>query len=223
MRVFAIGDIHGCLNELESMFRKIDAIIKPGDIIVCIGDYIDRGPNSKGVVDLLIKRKATMPYNHVYLKGNHEDMLISGTPGWMLNGAIETLDSYGVDPRKGVMPFVPMLSLPPEHQEFYRSLVINFTVGKYVFVHAGIDPGLSLSEQSEIGMLWNRDFVGYMGDYKDGHKVVFGHTPLKTPVIRANQFGIDTGCCFDGGYLTCLVVDIETDEYEFLISRRGEK
>lgn len=225
MKIYAIGDVHGCIEELKQLLLKIDTEIKDGDEIVFIGDYIDRGPNSKGVVDLIIERQNNHPNKHITLKGNHEDMMIEGMDGWSYNGGKETLESYAtyVMTRFGeqISYYNYWQFLPPEHKEFYKTLPLFYRNGKYVFVHAGIDPELSLENQTEQCMLWERQFVGYRGEYKDGYTVTYGHTPLNVAIVRDHQFGIDTACVF-GGKLTAVVIDTETDKH-YLLDVKAER
>lgn len=218
MKIYAIGDVHGCLFELKLLLGFIDEMLKPGDEVVFIGDYIDRGPDSKGVVDLIINRQKNHPNKTIALKGNHEDMMIEGMSGWIMNGGATTIESYGI-------PWIDLphywSKFPDNHKEFYTNLPLFYQNGKYVFVHAGIDPGLSLENQTEQCMLWERQFVGYRGEYVDGYTVVYGHTPLERVIERPHQFGIDTACVF-GGKLTALVIDTETDHTQTIQVRANK-
>jgi serine/threonine protein phosphatase 1 len=202
-KIFAIGDVHGCLEKLEELLGKID-IDRERDILVFIGDYIDRGKSSKEVVDCVIKLQGQ--YNHVVcLLGNHEQMFMQYMEGideglYLGNGGISTLSSYeiflsdNVEKRKG--------KIPEAHLKFYESLLSYYETDKYIFVHAGIRPGLPLKEQTLDNLLWIRyEFIENEKDF--GKTVVFGHTPLMSPLIEKNKIGIDTGAVY-GGKLTCV-------------------
>jgi serine/threonine protein phosphatase 1 len=222
IRVYAIGDIHGRLDLLETLFERIDASVKAYPIKhalhVFLGDYIDRGPNSREVIDALIARKRQ--HAIVYLKGNHESYAVQflGDPTvlseWTSAGGINTLLSYGVKPptrdkprheREVAAAFSE--ALPDNHRQFLRSLGLSFTCGDYFFAHAGVRPGIPLREQREHDLLWIReDFLLYEEDF--GKIIVHGHTPALKPDIRPNRINIDTGA-YATGRLTCLVLQGE--------------
>lgn len=201
-RILAIGDIHGCSDLLERLLTTI-AFDLSSDTLVFMGDYVDRGPNSRRVIDTLIGLKATSPNVHC-LKGNHEEMLLNyylegrGEQQFYINGGLVTLDSYGLTPadaRAG-------RGLPESHLDFLRALPLVHEREDYLFVHAGLRPGIPLAEQSPADLLWIRyDFIDSAADF--GRTVVFGHTPLATPLIEANKIGVDTGAVY-GGRLTCI-------------------
>lgn len=202
-RIFAIGDIHGCLEKLEELMGKID-IDRENDALVFIGDYIDRGKSSKEVVDYVVNLQGKYK-NVACLLGNHEQMLIQYLDGvdeglYLGNGGISTLSSYeiflsdNVEKRKR--------KIPEDHRIFLESLLPYYETDKYIFVHAGIRPGLPLKEQTLDDLLWIR--YEFMENKKDfGKTVIFGHTPLMSPLIEKNKIGIDTGAVY-GGKLTCL-------------------
>ena len=224
-RVYAIGDIHGRLDLLE---RAIEAIRRDvaerGDaaLTVTVGDYVDRGPQSRGVIERLAANPFPTPYEA--LKGNHEDMLeafladpSAGAP-WFDNGGEETLQSYGVRLRGfGAMDFEEArvalaAALPAAHLDFLRGLKTSFSHGRYFFCHAGVQPGVALARQREEDLLWIREpFLASEEDF--GAIVVHGHTPVRAPEVRANRIGIDTGA-FASGRLTC--VALEEGEPRFL-------
>ncbi len=233
VRVYAIGDIHGRSDLLRIMQGRIqkDLEARPVDdaIVVYIGDYVDRGPDSKGVIDALIKAP---PFNAEvrYLKGNHEDALLTflDDPGflrmWRDFGGLETLMSYGVNvPEAGVgdewiaevhKQFVA--ALPKSHLAFLRNLDLTFECGDYFFAHAGIRPGVPFAEQQAADVLWIRDpFLNSKRSH--GKIVVHGHTPQEQPVIRKNRIGIDTGA-FVTGALTALVA--EGTQFRFVQARK---
>ena len=219
IRVYAIGDIHGRLDLLR---RAIDAIGRdvedhgPRALTVTLGDYVDRGPASREVLDLLAGNPFPTP--HVALKGNHEAVfegfLAAGAGGdhWRQFGGVETLHSYGVpvaDVMLGrnfdVAAERLRAALPDAHRAFLASLRTSYTLGGYFFCHAGVRPGVALAQQSEADLLWIRDdFLGSTMDF--GKIVVHGHTPVEAPDVRPNRINIDTGA-FITGRLTCVVLD----------------
>jgi serine/threonine protein phosphatase 1 len=201
-RILAIGDIHGCNHQLENLLEKI-AFEPRADTLVLVGDYIDRGPDSRGVIDTLLELKESCP-GMVCLKGNHEEMLLNyyldgrGEQQFFINGGLITLDSYGLNPadaRAG-------RGLPESHLDFLRSLRLFHETEDYLFVHAGLRPGIPLAEQSPSDLLWIRyEFIDSAANF--GRTVVFGHTPLHGPLSEPNKIGIDTGAVY-GGHLTCV-------------------
>ncbi|MGD9301639.1 MAG: metallophosphoesterase family protein [Desulfobacterales bacterium] len=199
-KIFAIGDIHGCYDQLAALMDKIPIDLKK-DTLVFVGDYIDRGPQSVEVVDFLIKLKKQTP-GIIFLKGNHEDMLekyLDGTDRftYLLNGGQQTLDSYlNRSAQSGTHP------IPPEHRQFYKSLRLIYETEEYIFVHAGLRPKVSLEFQDTEDLLWIRDKFLY-SRYDFGKPVIFGHTPLGEPLVESNKIGIDTGAVF-GNALTCV-------------------
>lgn len=222
MKVYAIGDVHGCLSEMNQLLAKIDARLKPGDEVVFIGDYIDRGPDSKGVVDVLIERQKNHPNKHVFIKGNHEDLMMSGDY-WFQNGGDKAVKSYGLDPLDWqIERSFYGHHCPPDHRAFYSDLVLYYNVGKVVFVHAGIDPDRHLDQQSESVMIWARGYDRYNGEYVGGYTVVRGHTPVNDVVETRNQIMIDTACVF-GHKLTCLVIDPNNPEDRDYLSVKSEQ
>jgi serine/threonine protein phosphatase 1 len=204
-RLFAIGDIHGCPDELATMLRRIDP--KRGDIVVFIGDYVDRGPSSRDVVEQLLVLKRESGCEPIFLKGNHEDMMLSflGLPGrfgesFLFNGGASTLDSYGVT--ESQLDQAAWL-IPDQHLAFFSDLAISYLYPPYLFVHAGVMPARQLDEQVPEDMLWIRqEFIFNPHDL--GHTVVFGHTPMKTVMFDPPyKIGIDTGLVY-GNKLTCI-------------------
>jgi len=199
-KIFAIGDIHGCYDRLKTLMGKIP-IDCSRDTLVFIGDYIDRGPHPIEVVDYLIKLKNRFP-DVIFLKGNHEDMLdkfINGADRftYLLNGGQQTLDSYLIKPVQS--EYFP---IPPDHMEFFKSLRLFYETEEFIFVHAGLRPRVPLESQNTEDLLWIRDkFVSTK--YNFGKRVIFGHTPLKKPLVEPNKIGIDTGAVY-GNALTCI-------------------
>lgn len=226
-RIYAVGDVHGRADLLAALLERIDDDLRARPIAqplqVFLGDYIDRGPDSRSVVELLIARQRQ--HELVLLKGNHEvyasEVLNdpSVLPEWIKIGGIATLVSYGVKPagRAGsksgqdtALAF--RQALPDSHCRFLESLSLSFTCGDFFFTHAGVRPGVPLQRQSQEDLLWIRDdFLLHEGDF--GMVVVHGHTPAMEPDIRENRINIDTGA-YATGRLTCLV--LEADQLTFL-------
>ena len=199
-RVFAVGDIHGCFDKLVLLMGKIDIDFKK-DTLVFIGDYIDRGPKSKEVVDYLMDL-ARGKDSVIFLKGNHEYMLqgyLDGTDTmfFLANGGEATIRSYlqsGL--RDEVEP------IPSDHLDFFDSLRLYYETADYIFVHAGLKAQVPLEKQNEWDMLWIREEFIY-SDFDFGRQVVFGHTAFQKPLVLANKIGIDTGAVY-GNKLTCV-------------------
>jgi serine/threonine protein phosphatase 1 len=228
--VYAVGDIHGRADLLEKMHEAIlrDAAEAPCSrkVVIYLGDYVDRGPDSKRVVDVLLERPLA-GFERYHLMGNHEAFLleflidIEAGPGWFFNGGLQTLGSYGVNFGKhDDMSFDSLVRIqddflrrvPERHLDFFRRLDFSRTEGDYFFVHAGVRPGIPLENQSDEDMLWIRDeFLSC--DEEFGKIVVHGHTITWEPDIRSNRIGIDTGA-FASGVLTALV--LEGRERDFL-------
>jgi serine/threonine protein phosphatase 1 len=226
-RIYAIGDVHGRADLLAQLFRCIDADIAahpaPQVLEVLLGDYIDRGPDSRAVLDLLISRSRS--HQIVCLKGNHEtfifDFLRDPTvfDPWKSFGGLETLMSYGVVPpinasqqeqRELAEAFAH--ALPNSHRQFLFNLSPSFASGDYFFAHAGVRPGIPLLRQKEQDLLWIREeFLAHKKAF--GKIVVHGHTPVIEPDIRPNRINIDTGA-YTTGRLTCL--KLEGEEMRFI-------
>ncbi len=193
-RLLAVGDIHGCLDHLQCLISRVRPREK--DQFVFLGDYIDRGPDSRGVIDFLLDFRKCFP-STVFLKGNHEKMLLDYLKGkntllYMANGGWETLKSY--ETGAGI-------KVVPEHLTFIESLKLYYVQESFVFVHAGLRPGVSLEDHDERDFLWIRgDFLD--SDYEFEKTVVFGHTPLSDPLQEPRKIGLDTGAVY-GRYLTC--------------------
>jgi diadenosine tetraphosphatase ApaH/serine/threonine PP2A family protein phosphatase len=219
-RVYAIGDIHGRLDLLEELLRRIEVDLRSRPakrpLYVFLGDYIDRGSASRETIDRLIRHGAKN--ESVFLKGNHEAIAIKCLTDpalfdqWMRLGGVETLTSYGVS--SGSLSNgkpIAMLqtafheALPPGHFRFFRDLRKSFEFGDFFFAHAGVKPGIQLSEQKETDLLWIRDeFLTSNDDF--GKIVVHGHTPTHEVQITQNRINIDTGA-FATDRLTCLVIE----------------
>ena len=220
MRLYAIGDIHGRLDLLEAMHERIRADIAarmPADWrIIHLGDYTDRGPSSKGVLDFLIAA-GTRDRRIISLMGNHDwgvlEFLAEPDPYGLFatNGGEETARSYGVELRFSPVPALMeghtklRAAVPEEHAAFLRSLPRSATFGDFFFCHAGIRPGTSLERQDPHDLIWIRhEFLDHPGLYEK--VVVHGHTPSDEPEIMANRINVDTGA-FYSGVLTCAIMD----------------
>jgi serine/threonine protein phosphatase 1 len=221
-RVYAVGDVHGCLDRLVALHEMIggDLAERPTDnaVLVHLGDYVDRGSDSAGVVARLANGAVLSGVPTVNLMGNHEHMmlaaLVSGeaetTELWLANGGADSLLSWGV-PRSAQPREWPNY-LPIPHLLFLRDLAVYYEAGGYLFVHAGIRPGIPLERQSRHDLIWIREpFLSSRLPF--GPVVVHGHTPRQEPVVRPNRIGIDTGAVM-GGVLTCAV--LEDDRLGFI-------
>ncbi|MSP84059.1 MAG: serine/threonine protein phosphatase [Alphaproteobacteria bacterium] len=223
-RVYAIGDIHGrrdLVRELEAAVLA-DAGRHPAArrVLVYLGDYVDRGLESKGVIDHLL-RPAPTGFERVCLKGNHEDLMLGFlddpgmAPSWFHNGGLATLYSYGVAVRDGgdAIPGAAVSralreALPEPHLAFLRGLALHHRIGDFLFVHAGIRPGVAIDQQEPEDLMWIREpFTRSQADH--GCVVVHGHTIEAEPVDAGNRIGIDTGA-YATGVLTCLVLQGDT-------------
>jgi len=224
MRLYAIGDIHGRLDLLDTLIGKIsaDRAAHPAarNKLIFLGDYVDRGNQSRELLDLL-SRGPIDGFETIYLRGNHEDYLLrfledaSDAASWLYFGGANTLISYGVpasplqtDPDRLIAIQQKFRNvLPARHLAFLRGLEISHVAGDYFFVHAGIRPGIPLDEQSPDDLLWIRDEF-LTSNANHGRVVVHGHSVRKRPELLANRIGIDTGA-YDTGILTCLVLQGE--------------
>jgi serine/threonine protein phosphatase 1 len=219
IRVYALGDIHGRADLLKEMFTVIDADLARNPvhrpIHVFLGDYVDRGPDSAGTLDLLIDRGRH--FETVCLKGNHEAYMLevfrdpAKLAEWRKFGGLQTLMAYGLQPslNPNAAEQIELIEtlvkqVPDAHLRFLESLRPSFLCGDFFFVHAGVRPGIPLKEQTEADMLWIRDeFLDSEENF--GKFIVHGHTPVREPEIRANRINIDTGA-YATGNLTLLTI-----------------
>jgi serine/threonine protein phosphatase 1 len=226
-RIYAVGDIHGRADLLSGLFMRIDNDLKARPntdaLEVFLGDYVDRGPSSREVIDLLIERRRRRVA--MFLKGNHEEYVTRflAEPNilskWKDIGGLDTVLSYGVTPvRRDDTQWQQEVAaafaqaMPESHFKFFDSLLLSFTCGDFFFAHAGVRPGIPLSLQCQQDLLWIReDFLWHEEDF--GKVIVHGHTPANEPEIWSNRINIDTGA-YATGRLTCLV--LERDEIRFL-------
>ncbi|MBC7769876.1 MAG: serine/threonine protein phosphatase [Phycisphaerales bacterium] len=236
---FAVGDIHGRADLLADMIAMLEARAaeetRPGGppIVVFLGDYVDRGPDSAGVIDILLRQRPA-GFERRYLKGNHEQSMLGflddpmSYRAWLLQGGAETLLSYGVQPPPpvgaeehdwiGVAQHL-MVRLPPGHYDFLQSLERYVELGDYAFVHAGIDAGRSLEEQTDEDLFWARAaFIASKRPFS--HRVVHGHTPVDQPFADHRRIAVDTGAYASG---TLTAARFEADQVSFHpVTRRAQ-
>jgi len=220
--IYAIGDIHGCREHLVRLLDKIRPDLER-DRLVFVGDYIDRGPNSRGVVEYILGlQKNHPPENIICLKGNHEVMLFDFLAGrerelFLFNGGRSTLLEYwGNRWEPGAESD---LLLPPGHAAFFEGLKRYFETPDYIFVHGGLRPGVPLAQQEDEDLYWIRgEFIASFEDF--GKRVIFGHTPFRRPLVMPNKIGIDTGAVY-GNLLTCLQLPEEIFYFASADSVRG--
>ncbi len=210
--IYAIGDIHGCLDPLRELVAQLP--IKPEDELVFLGDYIDRGPDSQGVLDYLIEEGKP---NWRFLRGNHEQMLLDwlqmpnplAASNWLLNGGHQTLQSYipreKLDEVRGEEVHALFQSyLPQSHREFLNSLPLTYETPGYFFCHAGVNLDRPLNAQTPEDLLWIRR--KFLEDPRPTPKlIVHGHTPIEKVDLTRDRINLDTGCVY-GGPLTAMAL-----------------
>jgi len=223
-RVFVIGDLHGCPEETEVLLQHMEDSLglAEQDLVIFLGDYIDRGPNSNETIELVLEFKRKFPTT-ICLKGNHEDMLLDflgfgGRLGqaFLYNGGLETIQSYGIS--VFAPPEEMVNALPPEHFKFLTELESIVKIDGYICVHAGLNPLRDLEAQNDSDVFWIRDeFIANIHSFQ--HTIVFGHTPHREIFMHLPfKIGIDTGLVF-GNKLTCL----ELKSGEVYQVKRGSK
>jgi serine/threonine protein phosphatase 1 len=223
LAIYAIGDIHGRLDLLTDLLAQVaaDAGRHPADQrrqLVFLGDYIDRGTESRGVIDALL-RPGWPDFPRIFLMGNHEEAMLEfldeQTDGvaWLTYGGLETLLSYGVAIKRlptsvdsaAELREALRAAVPRRHVDFLRSCALSHAEGDYVFVHAGVRPGRALEQQDRHDLLWIRDEFLRSNGALPGKVVVHGHTICDAPQDLGHRIDIDTGA-FVSGRLTCLVL-----------------
>ena len=231
---FAVGDIHGRADLLTALLDEVlgaaDSEAERPPILVCLGDYVDRGPSSQGVLEALIELSHSDRLETHFLRGNHDqtllDFLAEAKVGadWCDFGGRETMASYGVSipPTRGAAEAWENLrqefasAIPEEHVEFLRGLELTYELGDYFFAHAGARPGIPLSAQSEQDLLWIRH--PFLDDRRPFEKiVVHGHTPAEEAYADNRRIGLDTGA-YATGVLSA--VRLEGGERRLLQTRR---
>jgi serine/threonine protein phosphatase 1 len=207
MRTLAIGDIHGC----NAALLRLLAVVQPtaSDQLIFLGDYIDRGPASRQVIDSLLRLKATC--SPVFVRGNHEVMILEARESflkadiWQSYGGLETTFSYGANYKQDWAS-----AIPESHWAFLEQTVRFFETERHIFVHACLDPELELPAQPDWLLFW--EFFDRMQPHKSGKRVICGHSPQRSGLIKDLGFAvcIDTGAAA-GGWLTCL--DVGSGQY----------
>lgn len=216
-RIYAIGDIHGCDVQLGDLHEIIaeDLARRPVEapLLLHIGDYVDRGADTAGVLQRLLTGTPIPGLPVVNLVGNHDETMLHALSGdraaatdWLFAGGAPALQSYGIDPDSPRESWPEQV--PPEHLDFLRGLTLTHRDGGYFFTHGGVRPGVPLEQQARADLLRMRQPFLY-SEMSFGAVVVHGHTPVRDPVVRHNRIAIDTGAVF-GGKMTCLVLEGET-------------
>ncbi len=216
-RIYAIGDVHGCDRQLAELHALVAEDLKrrPARLatLVHIGDYVDRGPDSAGVVRRIMQGSPARGLNVVNLMGNHERTMLDALAGqraaatdWLYSGGRQALDSWGVAPE--LTPAEWPEAIPAAEQHFLAGLALSHEEGGYFFAHAGVRPGVPLHDQAAEDLLRIRHAF-LTSEAEHGAVVVHGHTPVRQgPEVYANRINIDTGAVF-GRELTCLVLEDE--------------
>lgn len=230
-RAYAIGDVHGRLDLLVDLLPRIEADnARRGPArtyLVLLGDLVDRGPDSRGVIDLLASRPPAFARN-IFLKGNHEEFftrVLNGDDGvvqhWLTYGGTECAESYGLSSGWMLNADATQIrdrliaEVPAAHKEFLDGLADTFRFGDYLFVHAGIRPGVELAKQASRDLRWIRE--GFLDDRSDhGVIVVHGHTIVERPEEHSNRIAVDTGA-YRSGRLTA--IGLEGTERWYLEAR----
>jgi serine/threonine protein phosphatase 1 len=232
-RAYAVGDIHGRLDLLDDLLARIEADIaarpRRRNFVIFLGDLIDRGPESAGVVERLRTYRPSYA-KPIFLAGNHEEVLLRMLAGdkeilssWLKFGGAECARSYGLEPdalrradEEGALQLL-QAKVPRSHREFLESFADTFSFGDYLFVHAGIRPGIAIDEQNRYDLRWIRE--PFLSDAKEhGFVVVHGHTIVSRVEERPNRIAIDTGA-YHSGVLTALAVE---DGQRWYLSTGGE-
>ncbi len=205
MRVLAIGDIHGCLGAFDDLLQWVNPT--PDDVVITLGDYVDRGPDSRGVLHRLIELKQSL--NLICLRGNHEQMMVEAYRGgrsekkmWLSVGGVQTLSSYGITPgSSGTLE-----DIPEEHWDFLEDELVDYHESElFIFVHATVYCDMAMDEQPDNSLLW--EFLPDEMKHFSGKTVICGHTNQKSgePKVIPGAVCIDTHA-YAGGWLTCLDV-----------------
>ncbi len=207
LKTCVIGDIHGCLGSLTNL---LDMVVNRANTLIFLGDYVDRGPESRKVITTLLQLKKNPDLRLVFLKGNHEFMFYNYLTGvdrsiFLRVGGLQTLNSYDISPdQDGNL----LGCLPTTHRTFFKSLALTHENRHAIYVHAGLQPGVHLSRQSPDWCLWVRDrFI--RSSFNFGKPVIFGHTVFTQPLVENNKIGIDTGAVYGGKLTALLLPDME--------------
>ncbi|HKJ44416.1 MAG TPA: metallophosphoesterase family protein [Balneolales bacterium] len=212
-KFIAVGDIHGCAKTLELMLDELDEYDQR--VFIFMGDYIDRGPDSCKVIDLLLEFEED--HECIWLRGNHEQMLLDALDGgdysvWLYNGGEMTINSY--------IRKYGSFDLPFEHEIFYKDTSLYYDTPDFFFVHAGLNPQRTIKEslKKEKYMqefLWERSHL-YSSETKWEKKVVFGHTPMPEPLVGDKMIGIDTGCVYGSSRGYGILTAVKIPELSFI-------
>ena len=237
MNIFAIGDIHGCSKQLISLQDKIfnyPTYNKESDLIIYLGDYIDRGPNSKDVIQHILKLQKEK-VNSIFLMGNHEQIMIdfvfnkiNNLRYWLNLGTDQTFKSYKIEVAEFIkdgfeddkidrLRNVLLNELSSEHIHFLKNLRLFYSTRKYLFVHAGINPEKALKDQDKMDFLWSRSDQFFDKNFKFEQIIIHGHTPEKEVINFPYRINIDTGC-FYSGKLSCVCLNDNNNERKFIYS-----
>ena len=237
MNIFAIGDIHGCLKQLTSLLDKIFNHFnfnKKNDLLVYLGDYIDRGSNSKDVINHILKLQKEK-VNSIFLMGNHEQIMIdfvfnkiNNLRYWLNLGTDQTFKSYKIeiaefikdgfeDDKMDKLRNVLLNKLSNDHIHFLKNLSLSHSMGKYLFVHAGINPKKVLKDQDKMDFLWSRSDQFFDKNFKFEQIIIHGHTPEKEVINLPYRINIDTGCFFSGK-LSSVCLNDNNNERKFIYS-----
>jgi len=228
MNIYAIGDIHGCLSDLTSLHKKIftsDKFKIKEDLLIYLGDYIDRGLKSKQAIDQIIKLKNSK-IKTKHLMGNHEELMIdflinkkNNIKNWLDFGADQTFKSYDIE----IVEFIKdgfedsvidrlrnvlLEKMNNDHIDFFNNLELTHSTEKYLFVHAGIDPDKNLTEQTKKDYLWSRSNGFFDKNFKAEKIIVHGHTPEENVISNPYRINIDTGCYFSGKLSSVCLSDV---------------
>ncbi|MGC8736981.1 MAG: metallophosphoesterase family protein, partial [Dissulfurimicrobium sp.] len=204
-KIFAIGDIHGCIANLQRLFERLP-YVKNRDTLVFLGDYIDRGPSSKEVIEFILDLRDS-GHNLVPLMGNHEYYLLKFAntnddiflAALREIGAEATLESYGA---KDMGKVAGLAFMPQDHKEFLNGLMPLWEKAGFIFVHGGLMPNIPLKDQTPPEIYEIREMF-LSSDFNFGKFVVFGHTPFEMPLVTPTKIGIDTGAVY-GNMLTAV-------------------
>lgn len=219
-RIYAIGDIHGCSNTFKRLL--LDKIqIQKSDIIYCLGDYIDRGKDSKGVIDFIIDLRAKGYTIHT-LRGNHEQMMLDAPLSkekwnhWIKNGGTEVLKSFNIS---------SVEELPSKYLEFLKSTVFYIETNEYIFVHAGLNFNIEDPFSDKVSMLWSRDEYADIAKIKN-KTIIHGHTPISVSKLlnqpNKNNINIDGGCVFKSNKEFGNLVALSLSDCRFILIRNRE-
>ena len=237
MKIFSIGDIHGCSKQLASLHDKIFnqlSFNKKNDLLVYLGDYIDRGPNAKGVINRILELQKEK-VNSIFLMGNHEQIMIdfvfnkiNNLRYWLNLGADQTFRSYKIEVAEFIkngfgddkidrLRSVFLNELSNEHVHFLNNLRLSYSIGQYLFVHAGINPEKTLKDQDKMDFLWSRSDQFFNKNFKFKQIIIHGHTPEKEVISLPYRINIDTGCFFSGK-LSSVCLNDNNNERKFIYS-----